>query len=49
MKILDTIGDIIFWIIWIPICIILITAVVITAYTQCLWNYIKSFFKKNDR
>jgi len=50
MKWLGFITEIIFWIIWIPVCIILITLVLVTAYLNMIWESIVSFFKrKNDR
>ena len=50
---IDSFGDLIFWIIWIPVCVILMLSVVIFAYLNCAYHYTKSFFKKifkiNDR
>jgi hypothetical protein len=42
------IGDIIFWLVWIPICILLMLGVIVFAYANLIWNYIKNIFK-NDR
>ena len=45
--------DIIFWIIWIPICIILMLSVMVWAVLYTWFQYAKNFilriFRKNDR
>ena len=49
-KLLEILGELIFWMLWIPVCIILITMVLVTAYLNMVWQIVVSFFKrKNDR
>jgi hypothetical protein len=50
MKLLDFICGILFWIIWIPVCIILIIFVVVIAYLHMIYDIIVGLFKrKNDK